>query len=121
MALIDISEIINDPDFQDTITLTRRTETISDYGETMLSDVSSTMNAVVQSGNGETLARNLNYAVMSDWITVYAQFDFITDGNGNYADRITWNGRSFLVKTVTDFMNWGLGYTRADCLIEGAQ
>jgi hypothetical protein len=121
MALIDISEIVNDPDFQDTIVLSRRTQTISDYGETILTAVDSTMSAVVQVGNGETLARNTDYSIMTDWITIYSQFDFRADGNGYFADKITWSGRIFQVKAVSDFMNYGNGFTRADCLIEGAQ
>jgi galactose-6-phosphate isomerase len=121
MALIDVSEIINDPDFQDTISLSRRVQSISDYGETVLTATTSTMSAVVQAGNGETLTRNPEYSVMTDWITIYAEFNFRADGNGYFADLITWGGRTFQVKTVTDFMNWGHGYTRADCLIEGAQ
>lgn len=121
MAFIDVSEIVNDPDFQDAITLTRRTQTINDYGEIAFTSTDSTMSAVVQAGNGETLERNPDYSIMTDWITIYASFNFRADGNGYYADKITWNGRTFQVKTVTDFMNWGSGYTRADCLIEGAQ
>lgn len=121
MALVDVSEVINDPDFQDTITLNRRTQTISDYGETTFTVSGSTMSAVVQAGNGETLNRNPEYSVMTDWITIYAEFNFIADGDGYFADEVVWSGRNFQVKTVTDFMNWGVGYTRADCLIEGAQ
>lgn len=121
MAFIDVSEIVTDPDFQDTIALTRRTQTINDYGEIAFTSTSSTMLAVVQAGNGETLERNPGYSIMTDWITVYASFDFRADGSGYYADKITFGGRTFQVKTVTDFMNWGVGYTRADCLIEGAQ
>lgn len=121
MAFIDVSEIVNDPDFQDTITITRRAQTINDYGENVLVPVISTMLAVVQAGNGETLERNPGYSVMTDWITIYAQFDFKTDGEGFYADLIGWSGRNYQVKTVTDFINWGNGYSRADCLIQGAQ
>lgn len=121
MAAIDVNEIINDPDFQDTITFERRTQTINDYGEGVLSGTPTNMLAVVQAGNGETLKRNPEYSVMEDWITIYAAFNFRADGDGYFADKITWNGRTFQVKTVTDYMNWGEGYTRADCLIEGAQ
>lgn len=121
MALIDVSELMTDPDFTNTISLTRRTQTISDYGETVLTGITGDATVVVQAGNGETLKRNPEYSVMTDWITIYAKIDFRADGNGYYADKITWGGRTFQVKTVTDFMNWGDGYTRADCLIEGAQ
>jgi len=120
MALIDVSELMTDPDFTNTISLTRRTQTISDYGEITLTGTSTNMTAIVQAGNGETLARNPDYSVMTDWITIYAKFDFRADGNGYFADLVTWGGHDFQVKSVTDFMNWGEGYTRADCLIKGA-
>lgn len=120
MALIDVSELMTDPDFTNTISLTRRTQTISDYGKTILTGTATTITAIVQAGSGEVLKRNPEYSVMEDWITIYAKFDFRADGNGYYADLITWNSRDFQVKTVTDYSNWGDGYTRADCLVKGA-
>lgn len=121
MAAIDVSELMDDPDFGDNIVLYRRFQTVDTHGETVITPTTVNLIAIVQAGNGETLKRNPEYAVMEDWITIYAIYHFKADGEGYYPDKITWNARNYLVKTVTDYSNWGAGYTRADCLIEGIQ
>lgn len=121
MGKIDVSELMTDPDFTDMVTITHRAQTISDYGETVLTPTTQSITAIVQAGNGETLKRNPEYSVMEDWITIYSTIHFVSDGGGKYTDQILWNGRTYNVKSVVDFSNWGNGYTRADCLIEGAQ
>lgn len=114
VAFIDVSEVISDTDFQDTITLIENIESINDCGETVLISTISRMNAVVQAGNGETLKRNPEHTVISDWITVYASYKFEAN-----KQNLQWNGKNYIVKTVTDYKNWGTGYTRADCLLQG--
>lgn len=123
MSKIDVSELMIDTDFVEPspITVNRQTHTISDYGETVLTTSSQTITAIVQMGNTDALKRNPEAAVMHDLITVYSKFVFISGGENNYADRVVFGGRNYLVSSISDYSNWGAGYTRADCLIEGVQ
>jgi len=39
MALVDVTELLEDPDFLDEITVIRRPYAINDYGENVLSEI----------------------------------------------------------------------------------
>ena len=117
--MIDVSELMDDPDFCTTITVLRRTSTVGTTGRNALAENPNTVTAIVQAGNGETLKRLPESAQLSDWITVYSKFVFTADGMGQYPDIVQWNSKRYVVKLKIDYSNWGEGYTRADCLIEG--
>jgi len=119
--MIDVSELLLDPDFVEpsTIVVLRRTSTVGTTGRNVLAETINNVIAVVQAGNGETLKRLPESAQLSDWITVYSKFVFTADGTGQYPDIVQWNGKRYSVQLKTDYSNWGEGYTRADCLIEG--
>lgn len=119
MAKIDVSEVLDDPDFQDNITVIRRASVVGTNGRNAIVEIPSIIMAVVQAGSSETLKRLPDYAALSDTLTVYARYKFIAYSDGQYSDIVLWNGRRYGVQVVSDHTNWGDGYARADCLIEG--
>lgn len=119
MARIDVSFLLTDPDFCDYVTLIRRASTINEYGEHVITETSSTIMAVVQSPNNEELERVAEGARWTDYIDVYYKGRLTAESPGGYADIIVWNGRRYQVFQVNeDFINWGLGFTKALCKIE---
>lgn len=119
MALIDVSELLTDPDFTNTVTLIRRASTVNTYGENVMTETQSTITAVVQGANTESLERVPEGARLSDLIDVYYKGQLTAESPGGYADIIVWQGKRYQVfEVVEDFMNYGAGFTKAVCKLE---
>lgn len=119
MALIDVSELLTDPDFTNTVTLIRRSSTVNTYGENTMIETSSSITAVVQGANTESLERVPEGARLSDLIDVYYKGQLTAESPSGYADIIVWQGKRYQVfEVVEDFMNYGAGFTKAVCKLE---
>ena len=57
MALVDVSELMLDPDFVQPLTLVRRTPTVDSYGENQLAEAPQSVVGSVQPIDGNTLHR----------------------------------------------------------------
>lgn len=120
MAQIDVSELLDDPDFTDTVTLIRRAVTVNQYGESVITETPETITVVVQGSNTETLQRMPEGARLSDLIDVYYAGVLTVEQPNGYADVIIWKGKRYQVFEVPeDFMNYDDGYTKAVCKLEG--
>lgn len=119
MARIDVSDLLLDPDFLDTVTLIRRSIAVDGNGEGVLTETPSSVKMCVQGANTETLLRMPEGARLSDIVTVYYRGVLTAESAGGYADIIVWGGKRYQVKEVPeDFMNYGNGFTMANCLLE---
>lgn len=120
MARIDVSELLSDPDFTDSITLIIRASTVDSFGENVMTETASTITAVVQGYSTETLERVPTGARLSDLIEVYYRGQLTAERPGGYADVIVWRGKRYQVFEITeDFINYGVGFTKAVCKLEG--
>lgn len=119
MALIDVSDLLRDPDFTNVVTLIRRTSTINGHGEHEMTESPCNIVASVQGINTEDLVRLPEGARLQDLITVYYRGELQAESKGGYADIIVWQGHRYQVVTVDEsFMNFGAGFTRALCKME---
>jgi hypothetical protein len=119
MALIDVSELLTNPDFTNTVTLIRRASSVNSYGENVLTETSSSITAVVQGANTETLERVPEGARLSDLIDVYYKGVLHAESQSGYADVIVFGGKRYQVfQVIEDFMNFGAGFTKAVCKLE---
>lgn len=116
MAAIDVSDIVSDPDFQDIVTLKRRTSTVNTYGENVLSETSASVYMVIQPASPDDLQRLPDSVRRRDAVTAYYQGTLSADiADGAYPDVIVWNGKRYQVQTADPYNNWGNGYARAIC------
>lgn len=119
MARIDVTALLQDPDFLNSVTLIRRASSVNSYGEHVMAETPTTLLAVVDTGEAEVLERMPAGARLSDIISVYYKGELRAESPGGYADVIVWNGRRYQVHEVSEnYMNFGAGFTRADCLLE---
>ena len=119
MALIDVSDLLRDPDFTNIVTLIRRTSSINGHGEHTMTENACNIVASVQGADAEELERLPEGARLHDLITVYYRGDLQAESVGGYSDLIVWQGRRYTVKIVDEnFMNFGAGFTRAICAME---
>ena len=119
MALIDVSDLLRDPDFTNVVTLIRRSVSINGFGENVMSETSCPIVASVQGLNAEDIVKLPEGARLSDVITVFYRGDLQPESKGGYSDIIVWQGRRYQVKTIDEnFINFGAGFTRAICVME---
>jgi hypothetical protein len=119
MALIDVSELLTDPDVTTAVTLIRRASSVNEFGENALIETPVQITAVVQSGSSETITRAPEGVLLSDIISVYYAGILTGQQVGGYADVIIYNGRRYTVYEVPEnFMNHGAGFTMANCKLE---
>jgi hypothetical protein len=119
MALIDVSDLLRDPDFTNVVTLIRRAVAVNEHGENVMTETPCYITAVVQGDNTETLEKLPDGARLSDAITVFYRGTLSAERPGGYADIIVWQGRRYQVREVIeDFLNYGAGFTKAICILE---
>ena len=121
MARIDVSDILADPDFLDSLTLIRRSSTVNEYGEHVMVETSCCIRASVQSVGTEDLQRLPEGARLQDVITVYYRGELMPERKNGYADVLVWGGKRYQVAGIDqNFVNFGRGFTKAICRMEDA-
>lgn len=116
MALIDVTELLNDPDFVDSLGHIRRTQTVGTNGRASFTETDmGTILGSVQSGADGVLERVPDAARPSGWIRVYTTAQLVAhdEGAGVYGDVLVWSGRRWQVRTTDDWSNFGAGYVKA--------
>lgn len=116
MPLLDVSDVLSDPLFADTATVTRTVVTVNpDTGRAIEAPTTTPISVVVTSDKGRNLQRNPEAALSEGSIIVHTTFSLTEGGNGVDADIIDWNGRKWTVVTVDDYSRYGAGFTCAMC------
>ena len=119
MAKIDVTDIVNDPDFVDCISIIRRTSTVGTNGRNTTVETPIAARGIVQAVKGNDLARLPEGARISEYISVFTQTPvYIDNATPGYSDLILWNGLRYRVTVVSPWLNWGRGWVRADCVME---
>ena len=116
MPLLDVSEILDDPDFSTVITILRTVEDVNNFGEATYSvKTFSNVSAVVTGDGGQALALLEDGSRISDSIVVHCKLPLQAGTPKLAADKVIWNGALFLVKNSRDWSQWGAGFYRAAC------
>lgn len=118
MPFLDVSDVISDPDFADTVTRHRLVLSVNAYGEGSTVSTDTTLVAVVTQGGGDVLDRTGDAEKIKGSITVHTTGD-LTAGDGTLdADEVTWRGRRYIVDSVSDWSSYGVGYVAASCTLK---
>lgn len=118
MALIDVTELLADADFVDTLTLIHRTPTVNDFGENVVSEKLVPTIGSVQPASGKTIQRLPDALRLQDVSSFWIKGVIISDGTTSYPDLIKWKGQNYAVQTVQDWSNWGQGWCEGTCVRE---
>lgn len=116
MPLLDVSEILSDPDFVDTqLACIRNTQTVNSNGIAVNAQVTTAFSGVVTQDTGDMLTRLAEGSYVKGSILVHTRF-VLTNGNaGIDADIVIWRGRSFTVVDADDYSTYGAGFVCAHC------
>lgn len=116
MPLLDVTDILFDPDFADTLTCIRQTQTVGDDG--IASNATQTVSfvGVVTADSGKELARLAAGSHVSGSILVHTVFRLTNGGpNGIDSDHVVWNGDEYIVTSINDYSTYGAGFICASC------
>lgn len=119
MPLLDVSDVLLDPDFADTITVYRQAVTTGDDGRATRAEMVTSTIAVVTPDQWSTLQRQAEGSNVSETITVITKFRLIPSMGGYDADEIAWNGKRYVVTAVGDCSRYGAGFVEASAELKG--
>lgn len=117
MALLDVTEVLLDPDFMDMgLVCKRSTQTVGDNGRATNAQSSTPFAGVVTSDKGDILERIAGGERKKGSITIHTMFRLTAgDGEDIIADVVTWQGRDYTVAHVNDYSHFGSGFVAASC------
>lgn len=118
MPLLDVTDVLTDPYFEDTFSVTRNIQSMTTGGDaidtqTLIPIVRGVVNAV-----GNSIIDKFPEGEVSHGdIVIYTTFP-LTDGKGNRDfDIVTWHGETYQVKSTSDWSAFGQGYIEAVCTL----
>lgn len=115
-ALLDVSDVLVDPDLASTFTVIRRTQTVNTHGraesnEETFEDVL----GVVCSASKNDLERLPDFQQTGRHISIVTQFRLLASGKNRQADTVVWEGDSFVVQYLDPYPQYGQGFVQAIC------
>lgn len=120
MALLDVSEVIEDPLFTSPCALIKTVESTDANGEPAWADgETAEINAVVTSDQ-KTIDRLPEALRRAGTIIVRCVSDMAPEGFGAAYDAVLWHGKRFVVKDCADYSQFGRGFLRLVCWPEEA-
>ena len=116
MALLDVSDVLLDPDFADArIQCLRNTQTVGDDGIGVNTAQTLRFTGVVTSNAGDLLKRQAQGEHIEGSITIHSRFLLSAGGADQTADIVVWQGRRYTVSAVNDYSHFGRGFMAATC------
>lgn len=116
MPLLDVSEVLLDPDFCDrTLICERNALSTDNSGRGVIKTESIPFSGVVTSDKGELLQRGAVGEHASDNISVITRFKLRNAGVAATADIVQWSGKRYTVTKVNDYSTYGIGFTENIC------
>ena len=113
MPLLDVSDVLADPDFA-TVFDVLRNATATSQGKTVLTPTTfSNIIGVVTPATSNELQRMPDTERMAGSITIRTVFRLTSGDAENTADIITWRGRQYTVESLQDWSEFGAGYVEA--------
>jgi hypothetical protein len=123
MPQIDVSDIVRDPFIAgERFTVLRRVETVSAYGQSSVAirTYPDQIGSIVPAGDN-SLVREEAYQTQAKAIQVITSFRLrgASKDQAGYRyqpDIVIWKGDAFVVRSISDFSQYGAGLVQADCI-----
>lgn len=112
---IDVSELLLDPDFTQSVQVIRATAPVDIHGRVTPVETTFEIVASVQANSGQALAMLVDGSRISDSISVHSQTLLFASEQGRVADIVVWRNRRYVVKIVRLWDGWGAGFCSATC------
>lgn len=111
MALIDVSELMSDPDFASGFALERRIQYVNDHGrnETTV-ELTEGLSGSIQPASGKTLDLFPDLVRASDQLEIWTTTRLQIPSPRAAGDIIVWQSRRYTVVAARDYSDWGSGF-----------
>lgn len=120
MGSIDVTELLDDPDLVDPLTLIHRAVRVSSKGKTELKEQCNPTHGVIVPASGKVIARLPEAFRVAGVMNFFIKGVIVSDGLEKYPDIIKWKGKRYQVQVVFDYSNWGAGWSEGTCVKEKA-
>lgn len=119
MAQLDVSDILLDLNFVDTLSLIHRTPTVNAMGENVIveDDPFVTVGSV-QPASTKQIMRLPEALRLADVRSFFIKAEIKADGSSVYPDIIVFQGKRFQVQTAASWLNYGAGWNEGVCVGE---
>ena len=115
MPDLDVSDLILDPDFADSFTVTRQVQTVGTDGRVTITPSTLNLIGVVTIGSLQPFQQGEDYVNSTKVITVHCQERLIDPITGYSPDVVTYDGDTYLVKKTYNWSRYGRGFYAAEC------
>jgi hypothetical protein len=112
---IDVSDLLLDPDFVETIQLLRRAEVIGANGRMTTTNTSHNIIASVQPQTDQPMIRGPDQQNLPQLIAVITKFRLRGISPGFQPDLVLWNDTTFVVNKVYNWSHYGAGFVKGEC------
>jgi hypothetical protein len=118
MALLDVSELLSDPDFADDFTILRSVRTVDNTGRTVDTPGAYYSYGCIQPAKEAQLKQLPELERVGSFISVVTPFRLLALTSTTAPDQIIWRCGTYRVKVVRDWTNFGEGFVEAICELE---
>lgn len=112
---LDVSSVLLDPLFVDSLLCTRNQQTVGENGVATIQTTPLPFVGIVTPASGFSLERKADGEHASGSITVITRFRLQVTATGNDADIVTWNDNNYTVVNIADYSRFGRGFVQATC------
>lgn len=109
-GLIDVSDLLLDPDFVQSMVLIKRTTSVNSFGENVLVEAPEPVVGSAQPLSGKDLERLPEALRQRNVRSFWIKAEVVTDGSGVYLDLVEFQGKRYQVLSSKPWLNWGAGW-----------
>lgn len=114
MPLLDVTEVLTDPDFAEfNLVCVRNTQKIDDNGRAYNVPRTFPFVGVVTSAGGVELQRLAEAERNKQTISIITRFRLAAGDDTRNADVVTWACKQYTVRTTDDYSHYGRGFIQA--------
>jgi hypothetical protein len=114
MPLLDVSEVLLDPDFADDLVCSRQEQTVGNDGLAVNTATDTAFIGVVTAASGNNLVRTPDGSYTKGDICIITPYRLRTSATATGdADVVTWNGTRYTITQVNDYSRYGSGFVWA--------
>lgn len=114
MALLDVSEVLLDPDLTTNFNVVRKTVDTDNHGRQIVTEAVTTgVLGVICSASQNDLERLGDYQTGKRYISIVCQFRLQMTSEGKQADTVQWTGDDYVVLYLDPYPQYGIGFVQA--------
>lgn len=118
MANVDVTDLLSDPEFTDSMSIVHRVSTVDSYGQNSLAETTVVTIGSIQPISGKALQRLPEALRVANLRTFWVKGEIISDGTAQYPDILVFAGKRYQVQNTNDWTNFGGGWTEGTAVAE---